>query len=90
MGNINNKEGEGSYVTNKNDRPRTTIRDMTGNRIDLNHLNIQKQRGDAYLSTKITPIQINEILQPIVIQEVVILKHLLCAITWVNSLASII
>ncbi len=57
MGNINNKEGEGSYVTNKNDRPRTTIRDMTGNRIDLNHLNVQKQRGDAYLSTKITPIQ---------------------------------
>ena len=57
MGSINNKEGEGSYVTNKNDRPRTTIRDMTGNKIDLNHLNVQKQRGDAYLNSKMTPIQ---------------------------------
>lgn len=57
MGSINNKESQGSYVTNKNDRPRTTIRDMTGDRIDLNHVNIQNQRSDGYLSTGMVPIQ---------------------------------
>lgn len=57
MGSINNKESQGSYVSNKNDRPRTTIRDMTGDRIDLNHLNVQNQRSDAYLTTDIHPIQ---------------------------------
>ena len=30
---------------------------MTGDRIELNHLNIQNQRGDGYLSTTMTPIQ---------------------------------
>jgi len=57
MGSINNKESQGSYVTNKNDRPRTTIRDMTGDRIDLNHVNVQNQRSDGYLSTGMVPIQ---------------------------------
>ena len=57
MGSINNKESQGSYVTNKNDRPRTTIRDMTGDRIDLNHVNVQNQRSDGYLSTVMFPIQ---------------------------------
>ena len=57
MGSINNKESQGSYVTNNNDRPKTTIRDMTGNRIDMNHINVQKQNNDGYLSTGITPIK---------------------------------
>ena len=57
MGSINSKDSQGSYVTEKNDRPKTTIRDMTGDRIDLNHVNLQNQRGDGYLSTTMTPIQ---------------------------------
>lgn len=57
MGSINNTETQGSYVVNKKDRPRTTIRDMTGDRIDLNHINIQNQRSDGYLTTEMTPIQ---------------------------------
>ena len=57
MGNINSKESQGSYVNDKRDRPKTTIRDMTGDRIELNHLNMQNQRGDGYLSTTMTPIQ---------------------------------
>lgn len=55
MGSINNKEGQGGYVIDKNARTRTTIRDMTGNRIGLNHLNVQQQNNDGYLSTSITP-----------------------------------
>ena len=57
MGSINSRESQGSYVTNKNDRPKTTIRDMTGNRIDLNHVNVQNQNSDAYLTTGMVPIQ---------------------------------
>ena len=57
MGSINNTESQGSYVLDCKDKPKTTIRDMTGDRIDLNHLNIQNQRSDAYLSTEMTPIQ---------------------------------
>ena len=57
MGSINGTESQGSYVVNEKNRPRTTIRDMTGDRIDLNHLNVQNQRSDAYLTTGIVPIQ---------------------------------
>lgn len=55
MGSINNKEGQGPYVIDKNARTRTTIRDTTGSRIGLNHLNVQQQNNDGYLSTGITP-----------------------------------
>ena len=57
MGSVNNTESQGTYVLNKKDRPKTTIRDMTGNRIDLNHVNVQNQKSDAYLNTGIVPIQ---------------------------------
>ena len=57
MGSINNKEGQGGYVMDKNNRARTTIRDMTGNRIGLNHLNVQNQSTDGYISTNMVPIE---------------------------------
>ena len=57
MGSINNTEGQRSYVTNKNDRPRTTIRDMTGDRISLNHVNVQNQRSDGYQTVGMVPIE---------------------------------
>lgn len=57
MGSINNKEGQGGYVMDKNNRARTTIRDMTGNRIGLNHLNVQNQSTDGYMSTNMVPIE---------------------------------
>ena len=57
MGSINNKEGQGGYVMDKNNRTRTTIRDMTGNRIGLNHLNVQNQSTDGYISSNMVPIE---------------------------------
>lgn len=42
---------------NPADRPKTTIREMTGDKLDNNHLNVQNQREGAYNVSKHTPIQ---------------------------------
>ena len=57
MGSINNTESQGSYVVDNKDKPKTTIRDMTGDRINLNHINIQNQSSDGYSKTGMVPIK---------------------------------
>lgn len=44
-------------VHNPADRLKTTIREMTGDKLDNNHLNVQNQREGAYKVSKHTPIQ---------------------------------
>lgn len=39
-------------VYNPADRTRTTIREMTGNQLDNNHLNMENQKANAYLISK--------------------------------------
>ena len=46
----------GNYVVNPNSKTKTTIREMTGDRMGMNYLNIQKQHADGYMSNKQTPI----------------------------------
>jgi len=50
-GNVNNNTG-GSYVTNPNDLTKITNRQMTENKVDLNHLNVQAGGRDGYLVSK--------------------------------------
>tara|TARA_Y100000591_G_scaffold331715_1_gene366515 strand:+ start:4066 stop:5850 length:1785 start_codon:yes stop_codon:yes gene_type:complete len=56
-GNINNTENQGNYVVNKNDKPKTTIRNMTCDRINMNHLNVQGKNNNGYETNSQTPIQ---------------------------------
>ena len=44
-------------VHNPADRLKTTIREMTGDKLDNNHLNVQNQRDGAYKVSKHTPIE---------------------------------
>lgn len=55
-GNINGTN-RGSHVISKNNRPRTTIRDTTANKIGLNHLNFQNQSADGYITAGLTPVE---------------------------------
>lgn len=43
-------------IYNPADRTKTTIREMTESNLDCNHLNVEKQNGDAYLVTKYQPV----------------------------------
>lgn len=40
-----------SYVNNPNDKTKVTNRQMTGGNVNMNHLNVQAQDGNAYLVT---------------------------------------
>lgn len=46
-----------SRVYNPADRTKTTNREMTGDKLDCNHLNVQNQNEGAYKVTKQTPVQ---------------------------------
>lgn len=47
-GNVNNNS-RGNYINNPYDRTRVTNRQMTENKVDLNHLNVEAGRSDGYL-----------------------------------------
>jgi hypothetical protein len=48
-----------SRVYNPADRTKTTIKEMTEGQLDCNHLNIEKQSGNAYLVSKHQPVSEN-------------------------------
>lgn len=50
-GNVNNNTA-GPYVNNPNDLTKVTNRQMTENKVDLNHLNVQAGSRDGYLVSK--------------------------------------
>ena len=50
-GNVNNNTS-GPYVLNPNDATKITNRQMTENKVDLNHLNVQAGGRDGYLVSK--------------------------------------
>jgi hypothetical protein len=45
-------------IYNPADRTKTTIREMTEANLDCNHLNVEKQQGNAYLVTKYQPVDV--------------------------------
>jgi hypothetical protein len=45
-------------VFNPADRTKTTIREMTEGNLDCNHLNVEKQAGNAYLVSKQQPVHL--------------------------------
>ena len=45
-------------IYNPADRTRTTIREMTGDKLDNNHLNVECQGKDAYLVSKHQPVEV--------------------------------
>ena len=62
VGNLREKgnmqtSGRGNYVSDQKSKPKTTIREMTGERMGMNYLNVEKQAGDGYRSNKQTPVQ---------------------------------
>ena len=48
-----------SRIYNPADRTKTTIKEMTEGHLDCNHLNIEKQSGNAYLVSKQQPVSEN-------------------------------
>ena len=62
VGNLREKgnvqtSNRGNYVSDQKSKPKTTIREMTGDRMGMNYLNVEKQAGDGYRSNKHTPVQ---------------------------------
>lgn len=45
-------------VFNPADRLRTTIKEMTGDKLDNNHLNVERQTGSAYIVSKQQPVSV--------------------------------
>lgn len=56
-GNINNNKS-GNYVYNPSDITKITNRQMTENKVDLNHLNVDRQNADGYLVSEHQPVNV--------------------------------
>ncbi len=56
-GNVNNiNNNNGGYILENNDVPKTTIKEMNVDRIDMNYLNVQAKNRDGIDANKHTPI----------------------------------
>ena len=47
-----------NIVTNPADRARTTIREMTGYKLDNNHLNVERQKDPGHVVTNFLPVEV--------------------------------
>ena len=56
-GNVNSTKTRGNYIVNNNDKPKTTSRDITGNRVNMNFVNVQGKNNGGYESNIQTPIK---------------------------------